>query len=95
MTKMVTSTFIASGSLMLYLDNELIMQNSDSTTVELEEGKEYIVHWFVKGTPGSSYSITISSPREAQYQLTRVLDRGGRGFGFFNFNNSKYESIVN
>jgi hypothetical protein len=71
MVKLVASTFIASGELWLYLDNKLIMQNSDSVTVELEEDTEYIVHWFVQGTPGSSYSITISSPREAQYQLTR------------------------
>lgn len=85
MVKMVASTFIGSGSLWLYLDNELIMQNSDSATVELEEGREYIVHWFVKGTPGSSYSITISSPREAQYQLTRVVDKSGKAISVFRF----------
>lgn len=85
MVKMVASTFIANGSLMLYLNNELIMQNSDSTTVELEEGKEYIVHWVIKGTPGSSYSITISSPREAQYQLTRVVGRSGTNLGSYVF----------
>ena len=85
MAKLIASTFIASGELWLYLDNKLIMQNSDSVTMELEEGQEYIVHWFVKGTPGSSYSITISSPKEAQYQLTKVIGSGRKVVGDFVF----------
>ncbi len=85
MAKLIASTFVGEGSLWLYLDNELIMQNSDLVTVELEEGREYIVHWFVKGAPGSSYSITISSPRDAQYQLTRGMGSGGKDFGGYEF----------
>jgi hypothetical protein len=85
MAKLIASTFIASGELWLYLDNKLIMQNSDSVTVELEEDTEYILHWFVKGMPGSSYSITISSPKEAQYQLTKGLEMGGKDHGCFKF----------
>jgi hypothetical protein len=85
MAKLIASTFIASGELWLYLDNKLIMQNSDSVTVELEEGTEYIVHWFVRGAPGSSYSITISSPREAQYQLTKMIGKNKKDFGEHKF----------
>jgi hypothetical protein len=85
MTKLVASTFIGSGSLWLYLDNELIMQNSDTITIELKEDTEYIVHWFVKGTSGTSYSITISSPREAQYQLTRGLGKSDKAFDGIKF----------
>lgn len=87
MGKLVASTFIGNGALWLYLDNELIMQNSDSTTIELREGEEYIVHWFVKGQPGSSFSITISSPRDAQFQLTRVVVVSGKDCGEFRFKN--------
>jgi hypothetical protein len=85
MIKLIASTFIGEGSLWLYLDNQLIMQNSDSVTMELEEGQEYIVHWFVRGVPGSSYSITISSPRDAQYQLTRIVGNGRKEFGGYEF----------
>lgn len=85
MAKLIASTFIASGELWLYLDNKLIMQNSDSVTMELEEGPEYIVHWFVQGTPGSSYSITISSPKEGEYQLTRVVGREGKAYDGLEF----------
>jgi hypothetical protein len=85
MVNLISSTFIGSGSLWLYLDNKQIMQNSDSVTVELQEGIEYIVHWFVQGSPGSSYSITVSSPREAQYQLTRMVVASGKDQGAFRF----------
>ncbi len=86
MAKLMASTFIASGELWLYLDNKLILQNSDSATVELEEDTMYILHWFVKGAPEGSYSITISSPWEVKYQLTRVVGNGGKN------NNSIYFS---
>ena len=85
MAKLVASTFVGNGSLWLYLDDKLIMQNSDTLTMELEDDAEYIVHWFVKGVPGSSYSITISSPREAQYQLTRVVVISEKDSGSFRF----------
>ena len=85
MAKLIASTFMGSGNLWLYLDNNLIMQNSDSVTVELEKGIEYIVHWFAKGAPGSSYSITISSPREAEYQLTKTVVDFGKDQGAFRF----------
>lgn len=85
MAKLIASTFIGSGSLWLYLDNKLIMQNSDSATVELGEDTEYVVHWFVMGLPGTSYSITISSPRGAEFQLTRTLVASGKDNGGFRF----------
>ena len=85
MTKLVASTFIGSGSLWLYIDNKLIVQNSESVTVDVKEGQEYFVHWFVQGIHGNSYSITISSPREAQFQLTRTLAASGKDLGSFRF----------
>ncbi len=85
MAKLVASTFIGNGSLWLYLDNHLIVQNSDSVTVELEKGIEYIVHWFAAADPGGSYSITISSPREAEYQLTKSVVAYGKDHGAFRF----------
>ena len=85
MAKLIASTFIGSGNLWLYLDHNLIVRNNDSVTVELEKGIEYIVHWFAKGSPGSSYSITISSPREAEYQLTKTVVDFGKDQGAFRF----------
>jgi hypothetical protein len=85
MVQMIASTFVADGSLWLYVDSKIIMKGSDSATVELNEGEEYIVHWFVEAAPGKSYSITISSPREAEFQLTRTLMPSGKDQGSFRF----------
>jgi hypothetical protein len=85
MTKLIASTFAGSASLWLYLDNHLVMQNSDTLTMELGGDDGYTVHWFVSGAPGSSYSITISSPKGAQFQLTKAIDRTGKDSGGFQF----------
>ena len=85
MAKMTASTHIAKGSLWLYLDNEQIMTNTDAVEVELEEGKDYIIHWFVKGNAGAQYSLTISSPKEAQFQLTKMLQSSGKDVGSLRF----------
>lgn len=85
MAKLVVSTFVGSGGLWLFLDDKLILQNSDTMTIALNGDDEHVVHWFVKGQPGSSYSITISSPREAEFQLTRCVGKGGKDYGAFQF----------
>jgi len=85
MTKLVVSSFISKGTLLVYLDNVQIVEDAQVITMELEERIEYIIHWFVKGPPGNSYSITVSSPREAQFQLTRSIGHAGKGLGGFKF----------
>ena len=85
MAHLIVSTFISNGFLGLFLDDKMIVKNHDSITIELEENVEYIVHWFVAATPGSQYSITASSPREAQFQLTKYLGGSGKDQGSFRF----------
>jgi len=85
MAKLVASTFVGNGSLWLYLDHKLIMQNSDTAALDLEDDKEYILHWYVNGPAGNPYSITISSPKEAQFQLTKILKASGKDHGVLNF----------
>jgi hypothetical protein len=82
MAKLVVSTYVGSGSLWMYLDDKLILQNSENLGVEINNREHFVIHWFVMGDPGSSYSITISTPNEAQLQLTRSIgetrkDHGG------------------
>ncbi|HEX5172120.1 MAG TPA: hypothetical protein VFW11_23240 [Cyclobacteriaceae bacterium] len=85
MAKLVISTYISGGGLWLFLNETVILQNSETLTLELKEDEEYVVHWFMNGAPGSSYSITISSPREAQFQLTRGIGKSGKDYGGFPF----------
>ncbi len=86
MLQMKASAFISNGSLLLFVNNTVFLKGSDSGTIDLKEGAEYIVHWFVDAPPGSSYSVTISSPRAAQYQLTRILGKSGKDLNSFIFN---------
>jgi hypothetical protein len=85
MGKLVASTFIGNGLLWLFLDNNVVMQNSDRLTLEIGEEETYNIYWFVKGAPGSPYSITISSPHNAQFQITRIIGKGGKDHGGFQF----------
>ncbi|MBS1681756.1 MAG: hypothetical protein JST48_08605 [Bacteroidetes bacterium] len=85
MAKLMISSVVGDGALWLYLDNALIGKNTESIALDIDTDQEYVVHWFVQGKPGSTYSITISSPKEAELQLTRGLRNSGKGFGGFKF----------
>lgn len=85
MDRLTLSAFIENGELWIYLDSELILRESDTISVELEDEQEYILHWFVKGVANSVYSITISSPKEAEYQLTKNIGIGRKDFGAIHF----------
>ncbi len=87
MARLVASTFSGKSSLWLYLDNYLVLENSGNLALEIHDGTGFIVHWFVSGTPGDQYTITISSPREAEFQLTRGLNSSGKDHGGFYFKN--------
>lgn len=79
--KLVVSVYAGASTLWLYLDDQLILRDSSEATIELLPGSEYVVFWYVKGLPGSTYSICISSPREAEYQLTKTLLGSGKDHG--------------
>lgn len=88
MIKLVASTFALKGSIWLFLDEELISKGNVVKEVELESGKSYLLHWVIKGEAGSTYSISVSSPKEAQYLLTSVIggsekDQGGYSFSLY------------
>ena len=83
MKKLVASTSIGEGSLWLYVDNKLILTNSEQVMVDIEEDQEHIVHWYANGAPGASYTVAISAPRNAEFQLTKKLGSGGKDFGGF------------
>ncbi|GAB3219614.1 hypothetical protein J0A67_04790 [Algoriphagus aestuariicola] len=85
MVKLVVSTFALHGKIWLFLDEELISTGSSTRELELKIGESYVLHWVIKGNPGSTYSISVSSPREAQYLLTRVIGVGEKEFGGYKF----------
>lgn len=85
MIKLVASTFSIKGTIWLFLDEDLISDGNVIKDVELEAGKSYLLHWVIKGKEGSTYSISVSSPKEALYSLTSVIGESEKEFGGFKF----------
>lgn len=85
MVKLVASTFIDNGTVWLFLDDQLIAKGSESISMDLPAEEEFILHWFVKAPKGTTYSISISSPKEAQYQLTKTTGKSEKDCGIFKF----------
>ncbi len=83
--KLVVSAFTGASSFWLYMNNQLILKDSGEVIVDLESGTDYLMFWYVEGQPASAYSITISSPREAEYQLTKALRASGKDHGSLYF----------
>lgn len=81
------SAIIGEGEFYLFIDSELIALDSETCMYrkELEAKTHYIFHWFVKGKPGIPYYITVSSPKEAEFQLTRGISSTGKDVGAIRF----------
>ncbi len=84
MTRLVVSAFIGQGTLRLLLNGLTILENNDNVTIYLDD-QSYVLQWFVDASPLSSFSITVSSPKEAEFQLTKVVGSGGKDFGGIRF----------
>ncbi|WPR77684.1 hypothetical protein [Algoriphagus sp. NG3] len=85
MERLIVSTFSEDGSIVLYLDDVEISLERGQIEISLETGDEYLLHWFVKGKPKSVFSVTVSSPRMAEFNLTKRLGLGGKEIGGYHF----------
>lgn len=85
MIKLVVSTFVEKGSLELSLNGEVILNDTDRITRELEPDGSFILSWHVHGEVGSSYTISVSSPREAEFHWVRSIGKTGEDFNDFKF----------
>jgi hypothetical protein len=54
-------------------------------SIELKEGQEYAIQWFVRGAPQSKYTIKITKPKEAKFVHTATLDSHMKDAGVFWF----------
>lgn len=85
MERLVVSTFSEDGNIVLYLDDVEVSEQRDQIEISLEPGSEYLLHWFIKGKAKSVFSITVSSPRSAEYNLTKRICDGGKEIGGYHF----------
>lgn len=85
MPQLAISTSIESGQMVVKLNGKTVVRNNASVTIELASGELFVLQWFVEGTPGSDYNITITSPLNARINRTRTIDETRRDFGGFDF----------
>ncbi len=65
------------------IDEERIYFTDGKATIELEEGKTYLLEWTVMGEEGCEYSLKILEPLNIGLDITRKLDSSGRDTGQF------------
>lgn len=84
MPKLRIATYIERGSLVVRLNDVEIINGGGKYEAEIPPGV-HVLQWYVTGAPGSSYSISVASPVDAEYQLTRKVKKTGKDFGGFGF----------
>lgn len=85
MTKLVISTFVENGRMTVTLNGEKIIEDSNRIETELEYGKDYQLAWKVDGRAGSMYNITVSSPVEISFYLSKTIGKTGYDFNKVSF----------
>ena len=86
MEKLVVSTFLEEGRIKLFLDGEEIFDPGEiQASLNLKVGENYCLQWFVKAKFKSVFSITVSSPRAAEFKLTKQVGEPGKEIGGYYF----------
>jgi hypothetical protein len=85
MTAFIASIFVEDGTLQLSLNGKVLLSGRGQCQEEIQPGTTYKVTWNVQGSPGSAYTLSISSPREAEMQLTKTIGKSGEDANEFEF----------
>lgn len=85
MTLLRMSVHVEDGYIIVRLNDMCIAENTGVWEREIDPGSTYIIQWFVNGRKGSSYSVTISNPNEAEFHLTRTIGQTEKDFGGLHF----------
>ena len=85
MATFYAETTVEFGKLLLKIDGINVIIDSGTTDFYLPDNENFILQWFVKGVPGSSYSIKIKSPENASINLTKIIKPTGKDYGGFSF----------
>jgi len=85
MATLSIETTVQDGQLQIQLDGKKILSNTGSINKNLVDGTKYFINWFVKGKPGTKYSIKITSPDSARLNRSRTLNNTGKDGNTFDF----------
>ncbi|MCH6200422.1 hypothetical protein MMU07_12600 [Aquiflexum sp. LQ15W] len=79
MKKLIVSAFVEKGKIQLILDGDLL---PSVFPVEMElDDEEHLLQWFVNSPTGGQFTLSISSPKSAEMQLTKRLGKGEKYWG--------------
>lgn len=85
MTAFIASMFAEDGILELALNGKVLLSSRGQCREEIKRGATYHITYRVQGIPGSAYTLSISSPREAEMQLTKTIGKSGEDTHTFEF----------
>ncbi|WP_373520939.1 hypothetical protein [Aquiflexum sp.] len=79
MKKLVVSAFVERGQIQLILDGNPVIPQFP---VEMElSDDEHVLQWYVESPIGGQFTLSISSPKSAEMQLTKRLGKGEKDWG--------------
>lgn len=84
MAKIRIAAYIERGSVVVRVNDVEVVSGGGTYEGDVRPGS-HVLQWYVASLSGTSYSISVSSPGEAEFQLTRKLGRTGKDFGGFEF----------
>jgi hypothetical protein len=79
MKKLVVSAFMEKGKVHLVLDGQALEMGFPNE-VELDD-HGHVLQWYVESPLGGQFTISISSPKSAEMQLTKRLGKGEKDWG--------------
>ena len=79
MKKLVLSTFLESGYIQLYLNGKQVI--SSFPLEMILDDKLHVLQWYVESPNGGQFTLSISSPKSAEMQLTKRLGKGEKDWG--------------
>lgn len=85
MASFKVTTSVAAGKLLLKLNGKNVAVDNAQADKTIADGQHFVVQWFVKGVPGSTYAIKITSPASAVIDLKKVIKDTGVDHGGFSF----------
>ena len=66
---------------MALIDDKRLQFTNGVATRDLRENEDHALTWFVRGAPGSKYTIEVASPPEAKFKHEGTIDASTKDAG--------------
>lgn len=79
MKKLVVSVFMEKGHVQLSLDGHPL-ETAFTNEIELDD-QVHVLQWYVESPVGGQFTLSVSSPKSAEMQLTKRMAKGEKDWG--------------